>query len=208
VDNQLFEVVAQKNTNAPVLSNDTSDTGEASAITLRCGHVYHAPCLEEWFRTKQRCPECQMDFGKVVGKQPRIGSMSWRFEPFKLAGHPQAQKTVVIEFDFPPGIDTDGVHYDERSERCFLPGNAQGFVLLELFKIAFRRCVMFGLGNSMTFATYRPTFNVHVKTSVRGGVAGHGFPDAEYFHRCLEELRANGVTVADLGRPEIDDADL
>merc|ERR1712050_744153 len=109
-----------------------------------------------------------------------------------------ANGAIVVKFDFPPGVDQSGRPYFGRQETGYLPGNVQGVLLLELFKVAFQRCVMFGLGNSMTFGTYRPTFNIHVKTSRTGGMTGHGYPDKGYFGRCLDELRSNGVTLNDL----------
>lgn len=167
-------------------------------IELQCGHAYHADCIIQWFGQKRRCPQCQRDFGKVVGDQPRTGTLGWQLAPFQLPGHPNAKETIVIEFEFPPGTTDQGVQYEGRRPRGYLPGNAQGVVLLELFKVAFRRCVMFGLGNSMTFGTLRPTFNIHIKTSTSRGTVGHGYPDPTYFQRSLDELRTNGVTIVDL----------
>eukprot|EP00439_Symbiodinium_sp_Y106_P067788 s985_g11.t1 len=57
---------------------------------------------------------------------------------------------------------------------------------------------MFGMGESMTFSSYRPTFNIHIKTSSSGGETKHGYPDETYFHRSLGELKANGVSLTDL----------
>lgn len=170
---------------------------EEPVFQLRCGHLFHAPCLEEWFKSKQRCPQCQTNFGKVIGNGPRVGSMSWRTEQMRLPGHPESAGSIVVEFDFPPGTDESGARYEGRRERGYLPGNATGCLLLELFKTALCRRVMFGLGNSMTTGAYRPTFNIHIKTSVGGGAVKHGYPDPDYFQRAFEELRNAGVSVAD-----------
>lgn len=164
---------------------------------LSCGHSYHATCLQRWFAQRQRCPRCQRAYGKVVGSQPRVGTLAWRSEGFGLPGC-RASETLIVEFAFSPGVDEGGQHYEGRKPKCYLPGNCQGILLLELFKVAFRRRVMFGLGASMSFGTYRPTFNIHIKTSSRRGGAEHGFPDSSYFERSIEELRTNGVTLADL----------
>jgi len=64
--------------------------------------------------------------------------------------------------------------------------------------VAFRRRVMYGLGLSLSRGTYRPTFNIHLKTSRCAGIEGHGYPDAGYFKRALDELKVNGVTLAEL----------
>jgi len=165
---------------------------------LSCGHAYHSTCIKHWFDQKKVCPQCNQNFGKVIGVQPRVGSLRWYTEAFSLPGHPDAEETIVIEFHFPSGVDESGQAYDGRKPKGYLPGNAQGILLLELFKVAFRRRVMFGLGESMTFGHRRPTFNIHIKTSTNRGSAGHGYPDGAYFKRALEELQANGVTIADL----------
>lgn len=179
-------------------SNASGSSSSAEVFRLECGHVYHANCLETWFATRRRCPECQKDFGKVTGDQPRVGCLEWHTEQFPLPGHDRTNQTIVIEFSFPAGTSDAGEAYDGRRPKGYLPGNVQGVVLLELFKVAFRRRVMFGLGHSMTLGTYRPTFNIHIKTSTHRGAVGHGYPDDDYFQRCLQELQTNGVTMGDL----------
>jgi len=183
----------------PEVGGQAEDEADASdgAFRLSCGHVFHGSCLESWFAHKRKCPECQQSFGRTFGDQPVNGQMRWRTEGFRLPGV-EAVATIVIEFSFPPGQDKAGKDYEGRRESGYLPMNAEGVVLLELYKVAFRRCVMFGLGESMTSGTYRPTYNIHIKTNSRREGAAHGFPDAKYFSRSLDELRANGVTLADL----------
>lgn len=183
---------------SPVEANpDCSNGSNVGVFQLNCGHAYHSACLEQWFETRRRCPECQKDFGKIIGDQPRTGCLEWHTEQFPLPGH-RAEETIVFEFNFPAGTSDAGDCYEGRRPKGYLPGNVQGAILLELFKVAFRRRVMFGLGNSMTTGRYRPTFNIHIKTSTHRGAVGHGYPDDDYFRRSLEELRTNGVTMADL----------
>lgn len=183
---------------APVDNQTNQGLKGGEVFELNCGHCYHAECINQWFASKRRCPQCQKDFGKVVGNQPRRGSFQWHLERFSLPGHKDAADTIVIQFEFPRGINEEGQEYDGRKPKGYLPGNAQGIILLELFKVAFRRCVMFGIGNSMSYGTFRPTFNIHIKTSTSRGATGHGYPDDSYYKRALEELRTNGVTMADL----------
>ena len=45
------------------------------------------------------------------------------------------------------GRDDENKAYRGRTEGGYLPLHPQGLLLLELFKIAFRRRLMFGLGN-------------------------------------------------------------
>ena len=28
---------------------------------LRCGHIYHEPCLDAWFNKRRVCPMCDID---------------------------------------------------------------------------------------------------------------------------------------------------
>eukprot|EP00927_Polykrikos_kofoidii_P043769 TRINITY_DN37863_c0_g1_i2.p1 TRINITY_DN37863_c0_g1~~TRINITY_DN37863_c0_g1_i2.p1 ORF type:complete len:498 (-),score=84.09 TRINITY_DN37863_c0_g1_i2:58-1551(-) len=171
---------------------------DSTVFTLECTHSFHVDCLRQWFERKRRCPQCMRDYGKVFGTQPRLGSLEWRPEDFQLPGCPKATSTLIVAFKFPAGHDSNGQRYEKREPFCYLPGDTQGFLLLELYKIAFRRLVMFGLGTSLTLDTYRPTYNIHIKTSRHRGDTGHGFPDEGYFGRCVEELEANGVVLADL----------
>ncbi|CAK9093298.1 RING-type E3 ubiquitin transferase [Durusdinium trenchii] len=60
------------------------------------------------------------------------------------------------------------------------------------------RRVLFDLRASTTEQKYWPAFNIHLKTAVAGGPERFGFPDDGYCQRVLEELRENGVTIAEL----------
>ena len=95
------------------------------------------------------------------------------------------------------------MRYDRKilhkfSFRVRVPMGPLQVILLALFRLAFKRRVMFSLGTSMTFQTFRPTFNIHIKTSRRGGSSNHGYPDDDYFKRSLDALLANGVTMKQL----------
>jgi deltex-like protein len=182
----------------PICLTEVSGTDDCPAFQLQCGHLYHKDCIQHWFQNKKKCPTCQHGFGKMTGSQPRVGFMSWRYINGALPGHEETKETIVVHFNFPKGVDDHGVEYQGRGNKCFLPASNEGFMLLELFKVAFRRRVMYGLGESLSRNVYRPTFNIHIKTNRKRGVEGHGYPDASYFSRALEELRDNGVTISDL----------
>jgi len=173
----------------------------SSGFELSCGHTFHLDCLKQWFQRKRTCPMCKRSFGLMIGTQPAIGTLSWRLVAINLPGHPAAPETIVFEFDFPSGSDDTGARYNGRREKGYLPHNTVGILLLILFKIAFQRRLMFGLGTSMTQGTFRPTFNIHIKTSIQGGSSGHGYPDGDYFSRSLEALRSSGVTITDYIEP-------
>ncbi|CAE7551557.1 DTX3 [Symbiodinium necroappetens] len=167
-------------------------------IELFCGHAFHEACLNRWFEESRRCPTCKRRFGHLVGNQPGVGSMSWRLDSrLRLAGHPDSF-TIVMNFRFPGGRDAKGEPFAGRSQQAFLPHDEQGKLLLALFQLAFRRRVMFDLRVSATDEKYWPAFNIHLKTALAGGPERFGFPDESYSQRVLEELRQNGVTVAEL----------
>merc|ERR1712113_255228 len=124
--------------------------------------------------------------------------MSWKLDGnTRLAGHSESL-TIVLNFRFPPGKDAAGQHYRGRAQRAYLPHNEGGKLVLELFRLAFRRRVLFDLRVSATDNKYWPAFNIHLKTATSGGPERFGFPDDSYFQRAMEELRHNGVTLAEL----------
>jgi len=169
-----------------------------SVLQLHCGHSFHDSCLDRWFEERRRCPTCKRRFGHLVGNQPSVGTMSWRLDSrVRLAGHPDSF-TIVLNFRFPSGWDSNGESYRGRSQQAYLPHDESGKLLLALFQLAFRRRVLFDLRVSATDQKYWPAFNIHLKTALAGGPERFGFPDDGYCQRVLEELRENGVTIAEL----------
>ena len=70
---------------------------------------------------------------------------------------------------------------------------------MELFKVTFKRRIMFGLGERMTTQKYSATFNIHIKTTLKPvGAEKHGYPDDTYFSRTLDALKENSITLADV----------
>jgi len=171
---------------------------EDHCFKLLCGHAFHGECIGNWFARKRRCPACTRSYGKLYGSQPLQGIMEWHPEITELEVHPRAAQAIVLQFKFPAGTDEDGQEYIAREPWCYLPDDAAGLVLLELYKVAFRRRVMFGFGPRLRDGAFGATFNIHIKTRTHGGSVGHGYPDDAYFLRSLEELRSNGVTISDL----------
>jgi len=163
-----------------------------------CGHLFHRLCVAEWFAQKQTCPMCNVQVGKITGKQPTHATMQWYIDKGGIAASP-IDTYIVVRFYFPDGKDDQGQRYHGRHDIGFLHDNVEGRVLLEMFKVAFRRRVMYGLGISMTNQRYKPTFNVHLKTTRKDkGPAGHGYPDEDYFNRTYDTLEANGVHLCDI----------
>lgn len=160
-----------------------------------CHHSFHQTCLARWFEVRRSCPECLYSCGPVFGFGPRVGKMIWSSDEGLLPGHLDAKGTLVLSFQFPDGVTEEGQKYSGRSVVAYLPENAIGLQILELFKVAFKRRLLFSLGVSLTIGAYWPTFNVHMKTSRSGGIASHGYPDASYMERVLDELAQNGVRI-------------
>eukprot|EP00418_Pyrodinium_bahamense_P021468 CAMPEP_0179147442 /NCGR_PEP_ID=MMETSP0796-20121207/71277_1 /TAXON_ID=73915 /ORGANISM="Pyrodinium bahamense, Strain pbaha01" /LENGTH=100 /DNA_ID=CAMNT_0020848043 /DNA_START=67 /DNA_END=366 /DNA_ORIENTATION=- len=100
--------------------------------------------------------------------------MSWKLDSgVRLGGFPDAF-AIVLHFRFPPGRDAAGQQYRGRSQTAYLPHNEGGKLLLELFRLAFCRRVMFDLRVSATDSKYWPAFNIHLKTSPSGGLERFG----------------------------------
>lgn len=124
-----------------------------------------------------------------MGSMPD-GSMSWSWRRAPLAGH--TCSTIVLHFNFQSG-SSNGQVYDGRSQHAYLPNNEEGRKLLAMFQLAFRRRVLFSLTESLTTRRWQPTFAIHLKTSMTGGPAMHGYPDSQYFESATEELRLAGI---------------
>ncbi|CAD7962599.1 unnamed protein product [Amoebophrya sp. A120] len=175
------------------------DDPEPAFKLKTCGHVFHKACLFKWFEEKRTCPVCKAPVGIVVGQQPRHGTMSWQWTSQSLVGETGFGGSILVLFSFKQGRHpTTNASFAARTERCYLPYNYWGIMLLELFKVAFKRRVMFGFGTRMTTGTLGPTFNVHLKTSPSGGQQYHGYPDDTYFERCLDTLRDSEISTKDV----------
>lgn len=165
---------------------------ESPDAKLPCGHAFHASCLESWFEQRPICPTCRQAHGEHRGSMPD-GSMSWSWSRATLAGQPAECGTIVLHFNFPSGTGSQGQVYDGRSQHAYLPDNDEGRQLLAMFQLAFRRRVLFSLDRSLTTGRWQPTFAIHLKTSMTGGPARHGYPDDQYFASATRELRDKGI---------------
>lgn len=164
-----------------------------------CGHELIVGCLQKWCDTKKTCPTCQRHLGKIIGTGPQEkATMSWSKSTDTVPGFQRVTECIAADFNFQASRDKDGKRYDSRYEQGLLPYNEMGVTILELWKIAFQRRVMFTLANRGAGGGYAPVFVIHMKTRLHGGQPGHGYPDDTVFKRNYEELEKNGVTFADL----------
>lgn len=168
-------------------------TRSTPALRLKvCRHTFHCQCLERSLQYKQRCPVCSAACGILHGSGPKVGTMTWHESSTSLPGYPGAG-TITLTFDFPAGTDPTGHYYSSRQVCGYLPNVTAGLQVLEFFKTAFRRRLLFTIGTSLTLGTRWPTFNIHLKTSVTGGSTNHGYPDPGYLDRVLQELAECGI---------------
>jgi hypothetical protein len=152
----------------------------------------------DWFETKPSCPICRLLFDVEIGTGPRTGTMSWIRLPVTVPGE-TCPSCIEITIDFPAGQDNRGKDYQARIEKAYLPDNNLGNLVLELFKTAFRRRILFDIGYSMSYeGRYWPVIsNISLKTSIEefDPPDPHGYPDKRYLTRVIEQLRSRGVSI-------------
>ncbi|KAL5021577.1 hypothetical protein ScPMuIL_000732 [Solemya velum] len=165
-----------------------------------CQHKFCQECIASWFKQKPTCPSCGIVYGELKGDQPD-GTMDTDTLSFRLPG--ETCNTLVITYHFSDGIQKEnhpnpGKRFTGTTRRAYLPDNTEGRKVLELLKIAFKRKLIFTIGNSRTTGQNDVvTWNdIHHKTSVDPGP--FSYPDSTYLQRVQEELAAKGVTEKDL----------
>ncbi|KAK3607317.1 hypothetical protein CHS0354_018802 [Potamilus streckersoni] len=170
---------------------------------LPCGHKFHADCIKVSLEYKPACPICGIVMGQLIGNQPD-GTMSVNVQDYSLDGY-KGCNTIEICYDIPDGYQKDihphpGKPYRGTRRKAFLPNNSEGKIVLGLLKIAFKRKLIFTIGESRTTGkTDIVTWNdIHHKTRVDGGPTNFGYPDKTYLSRVQEELAAKGVTEKDI----------
>mmetsp|Transcript_36528 Transcript_36528/g.73275 ORF Transcript_36528/g.73275 Transcript_36528/m.73275 type:complete len:158 (-) Transcript_36528:76-549(-) len=145
-----------------------------------------------------RCPVCSTLYGTQTGAQPD-GIMVVSLRPTPCDGHPTTG-TIVIDYSFPSGIQVEGMPnpgqpYQGTRRQAFLPDDAEGRHVRDLLKTAFKRGLLFVVGESVTTGRSNTVVwnGVHHKTNTTGGAAHYGYPDPTYCSRVKEELAAKGV---------------
>eukprot|EP01129_Flabellula_baltica_P003932 TRINITY_DN13673_c0_g1_i1.p1 TRINITY_DN13673_c0_g1~~TRINITY_DN13673_c0_g1_i1.p1 ORF type:complete len:416 (+),score=76.23 TRINITY_DN13673_c0_g1_i1:105-1250(+) len=182
-------------------------TEEKKAYKLpKCGHEFHSDCLVKWYRGYISCPVCSEIYGIKTGFQPD-GTMNVRKVKPNLCPLASFEEygTYIINYSFPSGTQGEdhpapGKRYSGTSRTCYLPDNEEGRELLELFRIAFDRRLIFRIGTSVTTGQKNTVIwnGIHMKTNTHGGTSSFGYPDPTYFERVKAELSDVGVTPSDI----------
>nr|CAB3240092.1 Deltex protein [Phallusia mammillata] len=173
----------------------------------QCQHKFHALCLKAAFNSDKSkslmCPYCKKIYGEKTGIQPP-GQMTDRIINQRLPGF--NCRTISITYSIHNGVQTQGHPNPGQPynaigfpRQAFLPDNKEGQKILKLLKVAWKRKLIFTIGRSVTNGWDNcVTWNeIHHKTSMYHNSA-HGYPDPGYFTNVIEELKAQGVTEADI----------
>lgn len=186
----------------PVCLDDLSQITQDNPVVelSKCNHKFHKKCVKQAFTCLQaQCPVCKKWYGVPRGNQPLGGKMNVTLQPGKLPGYPDVNDYIKIHYLIPGGVQTrdhlrPGVPFSGTSRYAFLPNTPEGFLVLQLLRLAFRYRLIFTVGDSVTTGAKNVVVwnNIHHKTTLHGGP--FGFPDSTYLDRVMEELTNVGIT--------------
>lgn len=152
------------------------EMAEHDMTPLPCGHKLCEECLDGVKKSGQeKCPTCQVPFGRITGDQPVDATMSSTIIKTSLPGY-EGYHTIEIHYRIPAGVQTEqhrnpGKSYAGDYRVAYLPNSAKGKLLLQLLQRAFDARLIFTIGHSPTRGVDDVvTWNdIHHKTSMRGG---------------------------------------
>uniref|UniRef100_A0A183CAI8 E3 ubiquitin-protein ligase n=1 Tax=Globodera pallida TaxID=36090 RepID=A0A183CAI8_GLOPA len=180
------------------LSDMREESDDVVVQLSLCSHLYHKECIKSAFAVKRQCPLCMLWYGECIGYQPSNATMTVKQIPGSVPGHRNAKGFHEITYHVPAGIQIEGhirpgQPYGSTTRFAYLPNNAAGTHVLKLLKLAFKRRLIFTIGDSVTTGRKNmPVWNnIHHKTSKKGG--SFGYPDPGYLDRVKEELSMVGV---------------
>ncbi|KAL4455383.1 hypothetical protein ABPG74_012535 [Tetrahymena malaccensis] len=157
-------------------------------------HFFHKSCLKMMIQsTYIKCPVCSKIYGIMIGDQPP-GTMSIYLDKYSFCdGYPN-KSTIVIEMNM-NSTTKNGNYVPPTSRVGYLPNTEEARKILEMFKIAFKRRLLYTIGKSVTTGKdNRIIWNgVHFKTNIYGGSSNFGYPDPTYFQRVTQELSLKGI---------------
>ncbi|KAL4503093.1 hypothetical protein ABPG72_014322 [Tetrahymena utriculariae] len=157
-------------------------------------HFFHKSCLQMMIQsTYIKCPVCSKIYGVMIGDQPP-GTMQIYLDKYQSCdGYPNIS-TIVIEMNM-NSTTKNGNYVPSTSRVGYLPNTKEARKILEMFKIAFKRRLLYTIGKSVTTGKdNRIIWNgVHFKTNTYGGSSSFGYPDPTYFQRVTQELSLKGI---------------
>ncbi|KAK3094976.1 hypothetical protein FSP39_008624 [Pinctada imbricata] len=191
-------LIRDVNMSAPMMNGTASEWRSSSQ-----GKFASSEELEEDMEVDGEVGE-EEEGTKETSNQPEGKMTVQHKQELHLPGYEQ-YGTYIVTYDFEDGIQGDDhpnptVEYEGTMRSGYLPDCPKGELVLQLFKLAFNRKLMFTVGHSRTTGMDNVvTWNdIHHKTSVTGGPQRFGYPDPHYLDRVLEELAAKGVREQDL----------
>mmetsp|Transcript_22195 Transcript_22195/g.53249 ORF Transcript_22195/g.53249 Transcript_22195/m.53249 type:complete len:350 (+) Transcript_22195:81-1130(+) len=168
------------------------------------GHHFHLSCVDNTSLFQGgfvKCPVCSTTYGQIQGTQPD-GVMTVTRSHARQGSLPGYDKAgmISITYTFGNGMQVEGMPspgrpYSGTSRIAYLPDNAEGAEIANLLAEAFRRGLVFQVGDSVTNGSKNTTVwnGIHHKTNMHGGSSHYGYPDDTYLSRVKEELAAKGV---------------
>ncbi|KAK7506038.1 hypothetical protein BaRGS_00002760 [Batillaria attramentaria] len=175
--------------------------GQFDVIQLnKCSHMFHRLCLLAMYDSSHnhdsiQCPTCKTIYGEYIGNCPP-GEMSFDIIQRSLPGFPGCNTIRGPEHPHP------GRRFTARGfpRTGYLPDTDRGRKILKMLILAFKRRLMFTIGQSATTGEGDTvTWNeIHHKTEFGSNVSGHGYPDPNYLDNVTAELALKGVTDQDL----------
>lgn len=186
----LVPVACPRDENCPVCLDSTKASPMVELPS--CRHQFHASCIEGVIQSKKLlCPMCRTPFGLSIGDQPdgHMGVYVARPGELSLDGY-DGVGTIIIRYAIRGTANFTGTW-----RQAFLPDTPEGQEVLELLKRAWQQKLIFTVGTSLTTGQQNTVVwaGIHHKTSMSGGAARFGFPDADYLTRVKSELAQHGI---------------
>jgi len=202
----------EKEMDIEIIEDESSDIVRLGT----CGHFFHVDCIVHCYDGFITCPCCGTVYGVRTGPMPAGSMVIKRHEPGQVPlSSFEKYGTYQINYNFSNGTQDNrhpepGRSYKGTNRTAYFPDTPEGRELVKLFKVAWKRRLLFRVGTSVTTGHSNCVIwnGVHHKTNTSGGATNFGYPDEGYFDRVREELEGKGVTQEDAKSENSDDETL
>lgn len=194
-----------QNEECPLCLEKFTNTDDIVIPHLCTGHYFHRVCenlpfgIGQYMAKHSQCPVCKKSYGVKIGNMPNGVMSIYAHASTHLPGY-ESYGTIEMIFAFPSGFQDDShphpFHPYKGDQRvAYLPDNPEGRRVMNLFRLAWERKLLFSIGYSVSRGCDDCIiFNgIHMKTSV--GTDQHGWPDPTYLTRVTQELADKGVVM-------------